>query len=70
MAYLHPSAGDPIPPEQIQALAALLGLDIPEEDLESLSTALRDQLASIEALDRLDLSDVVPPPAFDPRWHD
>ena len=70
MAYLHPASGDPVPPETIRALASILGLSIPDEDIETLSTALRDQLASIDALLALDLTGATPPPAFDPRWHD
>lgn len=70
MAYLQNSGGSPVPPDQIQAVASLLGLSIPTEDLEALSTALRDQLSSIDRLEVLDLSGVVPAPIFDPRWHD
>ena len=70
MAYLHPAPGDPVPPETIRALASILGLSIPDEDIETLSTALRDQLASIDSLLALDLTGAPPPPAFDPRWHD
>jgi hypothetical protein len=70
MAYLQASEGAPIPPDQIQAFASLLGLSIPPEDLEELSTALRDQLSSIDRLEDLDLSGEGPPAFFDPRWHD
>jgi Asp-tRNA(Asn)/Glu-tRNA(Gln) amidotransferase C subunit len=70
LAYLQPSGGEPIPAEQIQSLASLFGLTIPSEDLESLTTALRDQLASVARLETLDLSGVIPSPSFDPRWHD
>jgi Asp-tRNA(Asn)/Glu-tRNA(Gln) amidotransferase C subunit len=70
LAYLHASSGDPIPAEQIQSLASLIELSIPSEDLEALATALRDQLASVDRLQTLDLSGVVPSSPFDPRWHD
>jgi hypothetical protein len=70
MAYLQSSGGDPIPPEFITALGHAIGLVIPEEDLEPLSIALRDQLASIEKIEALDLTGVVAVHAFDPRWHD
>ena len=70
MAYLQPSHADPIPPDLIAALAGMLDLTIPDEDLEALSTALRDQLASIESIEELDLADINPPVQFDPRWHD
>lgn len=45
-------------------------LIIPDVDLEPLSTAVRDQLASIERLNRLDLTGIAPILQFDPRWHD
>lgn len=70
MAYLHATGGEPIPLETIATLGRLLGLAIPEEDLEALSVALRDQLAAIDAIESLDLSGVAPPVQFDPRWHD
>ncbi len=70
MAYLHRSEGEPIPPELIRALAHALGLQIPEDDLEQLSTALRDQLASIDRLEGLDLREAAPTPPFDVRRHD
>lgn len=70
LAYLQSSGGEIVPPEQIQALAALIGLSIPAEDLEALATALRDQLASVRSIQALHAEDVSPPGAFDPRWHD
>jgi len=54
--------------ETLQALARLAGFTISPSNMTSLSAALRDQLASIELLDRLDLTDVNPSLEFDPRW--
>lgn len=70
MAYLHPSSGDPLPQDVIGVLGRALGLAIPEEDVGPLSIALRDQLASIDRIERLDLSGVTRPSPFDPRWHE
>jgi Asp-tRNA(Asn)/Glu-tRNA(Gln) amidotransferase C subunit len=70
MAYLPPSGRPPIPIDELRDLARTVGLTIPEEDLAPLSTALRDQLASIERLDALDLDGVAPALRFDPRWHE
>lgn len=70
MAYTQSSGGEPVPPGTILRLAALAGLSIPEEDLEALSTALRDQLDSIARLETLDLSGIGPIHRFDARWHD
>lgn len=70
MAYIQSSGGEPIPPEHIVDMARLLGLSIPREDLEALSTALRDQLASMQRLETLDLDGIAPENHFDARWHD
>jgi Asp-tRNA(Asn)/Glu-tRNA(Gln) amidotransferase C subunit len=71
MTYLQPRASAaPISPEVVALLARLAGLMLPPEDIEPLATALRSQLASIEALDELDLTDVNPILEFDPRWPD
>jgi hypothetical protein len=70
MAYLQSSAGEPIPEETIRAWSRAIDLIIPEEDLEPLTTALRDQLASIKRIEALDLTGVLPLHRFDPRWHD
>lgn len=70
MAYLAPSNADPIPTSLIAAMGEALHLTIPEEDLNRLSTALRDQLASVERIESLDLDAISPPAQFDPRWHD
>jgi hypothetical protein len=70
VAYLQPSDADPVPTDLIASLGEALDLVIPEEDLAALSTALRDQLASIRHIEALDLEDTSPPARFDPRWHD
>ena len=71
MTYLQPRASAaPISPEVVALLARLAGLTLPPEDIEPLATALCSQLASIEALDELDLTDVNPILEFDPRWPD
>lgn len=70
MAYLQSSGGEPISFDELRSLARMLDLAIPEEDLESLSTAVRDQLASINRLGRLDLTGIAPVLQFDPRRRD
>ncbi len=70
MAYIQSSGGEPIPPEQIVDMASMLGFSIPREDLEALSAALRDQLASTQRLEILDLDGIAPDHHFDARWHD
>jgi Asp-tRNA(Asn)/Glu-tRNA(Gln) amidotransferase C subunit len=71
MSYIrHSAEAAPISPETVSMLAQLVGLTVPPEDLDPLAAALRDQLASIEILDELDLTDVNPTVELDPRWHD
>jgi hypothetical protein len=70
MAYLQSSDGEEIPQDLILEMATLVGLPIPEGDLEPLAAALRDQLASMRLIEELDLSGVAPVVRFDPRWHD
>jgi len=70
MAYQHASEGDPVPRQTLVELARLVGLSIPEEDLEPLSTALRDQLAAIGRIESLDLREIAPRPSFDVCWDD
>jgi hypothetical protein len=70
MAYLQSAGGAPIPPDVLRTIARTLDLNIPEEDLEALSVALRDQLASIDRIEALDLTGIGSSGQFDPRWHD
>lgn len=71
MSYLKPSASNiPLDPEAVTLLARLSGFTVPPEDVEPLTEALRNQLASIEQLEELDLTDVNPSLEFDPRWRD
>jgi hypothetical protein len=70
VAYIRQSDATPISVETLQTLANLVGMSIPAEDLKELAQALTNQLASIALWERLDLTDVDPLPAFDPRWHD
>jgi hypothetical protein len=68
MSYVKGTAADGIPPEALQLLAGLLGLAPLPEDLEPLAVAVRDQLASIHAIEALDLDGVGPAVEFDARW--
>ena len=46
----------------------LLGLAVPPEEITALAASVRDQLASIQSLEDLDLTDIMPALEFDPRW--
>jgi hypothetical protein len=70
MTYLHASTGKPIARETILELSRLVGVSIPEEDLDQLSTALRDQLAAVDRIESLDLRGIAPRPCFEVLWHE
>jgi hypothetical protein len=55
-------------PEAIRELGQFAGLDIPEEDLIPLSRAMQQHLASIAALEQLDLTDIESPIIFRATW--
>lgn len=60
--------GVPVDPELIRTLGRFTGLDIPEEDLIALASAMRQHLAAIAALEQLDLTDIEPPLIFGAAW--
>jgi hypothetical protein len=68
MGYVKSSAATEIPPQTIAAMARLLGLAIPPEEIVGLAASVRDQLDSIMPLETLDLTDIMPAVEFDPRW--
>lgn len=70
MAYIRPSDKPPIDRETLDMLARLVRLTLPEEDIEPLAAALRDQLAAVEDLETLDLADTNPASTFEAGWHD
>lgn len=68
MGYVKFSDAAEIDPAIIEALAVLLGLDVPEVEAPALGDAVRGQLSSVRSLDELDLTDIMPAVEFDPRW--
>jgi hypothetical protein len=68
MGYVKSSAGTEIPRQTIEAMARLLGLAIPPQELSPLAASVRDQFDSIMPLETLDLTDIMPAIEFDPRW--
>ncbi len=70
MSYVPAGEVEVITPESIQSLGQVLGLPLAPEDVALLAATVSGQLASISALDRLDLTDISPSLHFDPRWHD
>ena len=47
-----------------------MGLELSPEDLNSLKKSLAEQLASVNVLDQLDLTDIASILVMDPRWHE
>ena len=68
MGYVKFSDAAEIDPAIVEALAVLLGLSVLSEEVPVLSDAVRGQLASVQSLEALDLTDVMPAIEFDPRW--
>ncbi len=68
MGYVKFSDAAEIDPAVIEALAVLLGLAVPAEETADLGDAVRGQLASVQSLEDLDLTDIMPAVEFDPRW--
>lgn len=68
MGYVKFSDAEAIDPAVIEALAVLLGLAVPESEVSALGEAVRGQIASVESLDLVDLTDIMPAIEFDPRW--
>lgn len=68
MGYVKPTSAQDIEPEMMATLARLLGIRVSPEDAAALAANVRDQLASVQSLDELDVTDIAPTLEFDPRW--
>ena len=68
MGYVKFSDAEQIDPAVIEALAVLLGLAVPEAEVPALGDAVRGQMASVQSLELVDLTDIMPAIEFDPRW--
>ena len=69
MSYVRSRLTQSLDLEVVRSFARLLGLSIPPEDLDSVSASLAAQMASINSLDRVDLTNILPILKMDPRWH-
>ena len=70
MSYGRSKSELKIEADQVAWLSQLLGLDATPEELEALSSALSNQLPSIEVLERFDLKDYPPILSMDAKWYD
>jgi len=57
-----------ITPDIAKLLARLAGVRVPDDDIALLAAGLGSQLASVAALDAIDLTDVNPAVEFDASW--
>jgi hypothetical protein len=68
MGYVKATSGEEIAPATLAAMARLLGLAVPPDEVTTLAAAVGNQFASIASLEDLDLTDIMPALEFDPRW--
>jgi Asp-tRNA(Asn)/Glu-tRNA(Gln) amidotransferase C subunit len=54
--------------DTVRQLARVVGITVPEEDVEAVATALRSYRVAFEAVEALDLTEVDPVVVTDPRW--
>ena len=70
MSYGRTKAGERVDVDKVGWLAELLTLDVASEELEALTAALSNQLASIDMLEQYDLTDLSPILKMDARWYE
>jgi hypothetical protein len=54
--------------DSVRLLAQVVGISVPEEDMDSVIAALRSYRSAFSALETLDLTEVDPVVVTDPRW--
>ncbi len=70
MSYVRSRRVQSLDSRIVQGFAKLMGLELPEEDLDSLSISISEQVGSPGSLDRIDLANNLPILKMDPRWHE
>ena len=64
MGYGRASSDETLEPDIVLALANKMGLSISQEEAETLTALLMNQLAAVDSFNAFDLQDVVPAPIF------
>jgi Asp-tRNA(Asn)/Glu-tRNA(Gln) amidotransferase C subunit len=54
--------------DTVRRLAEVVGITVPDEDVDSVVAALRSYRSAFEAVEALDLTEVDPVVVTDPRW--
>jgi hypothetical protein len=67
LGYVKSTLAENIDPATMEAMARLLGLAALPLETTTLDASVRDQLASIQSLEDLNLTDIMPALDFDPR---
>jgi hypothetical protein len=73
VSYIRATDAQAISTDAMALLARIVDMNVHPDDLPLLAVAVRDQLASIDRLDVLDLGGldgVNPVATYDPRWTD
>jgi hypothetical protein len=70
MSYVRSRRAQGLDSRIVQGFAKLVGLNLPQEDLDSLSISISEQMESLSSLDRMDLANNLPILKMDPRWHE
>ena len=70
MSYGRSKSDQRIEADQVAILAAMLGLDVKPEELDTLAAALSNQLLSISLLEAFDLEKFPPILRMDAEWYD
>jgi Asp-tRNA(Asn)/Glu-tRNA(Gln) amidotransferase C subunit len=55
--------------DTVRQLAQVVGIALPEEDVDSVVAALRSYRSAFSVLETLDLTEVDPVVVTDPRWN-
>jgi hypothetical protein len=70
MSYVRSLVVKGVDPEFVRAMAQLLDLTVPPEDVDALALSFADQIASLDSLEHLDLQQITPILKMDPHWHE
>ncbi|WP_340107355.1 hypothetical protein [Pikeienuella sp. HZG-20] len=65
---MSPVTPKPLTPQDLSAAAKIARLDLSASRAEIVAPALEGILAAFDALDAVDVGEVAPTNAFDPRW--
>lgn len=60
MSYGRATSSEELDPRVVQVLAKTLGFHVAPEELEALTTAMLNQFAAMESMQRFDLQEIVP----------